>query len=315
MLAYSGRAAFVTQAVDMNRVARELVESWTRNDPRAKPTELELGERVPLADADPIQVVQILLNLLGNAAEAGAEQIVVRTGRVTLGARDLERCVAVDGVEPGDYVFIEAEDDGEGMDPETAERIFEPFFTTKRLGHGLGLAAALGMMRVHGGTIEFDTARGRGTRLRFLFRPSTGVERVAVPYTPKERMMQAPMEAGNILVVEDEPLVRSLLGNFLRKAGHRMDAIGDCADLERRLDVMQLHTFNAAMVDLTLPDGDGIDVVRQLRQKRSDLPVVVMSGYDGSQALARLGQTERVEFLSKPFTKRQLLDTLDHVCT
>lgn len=125
--------------------------------------------------------------------------------------------------------------------------------------------------------------------------------------------MPAPMEAGNILVVEDEPLVRSLLGNFLKKAGHSMDAIGDCADLERRLDVMQLHTFNAAMVDLTLPDGDGIDVVRQLRQKRADLPVVVMSGYDGTQALARLGNTDRVEFLSKPFTKRQLLETLDQV--
>ena len=328
MLAYAGRATFATNAVDMDELVRSVAEAWPVGNPRAVRIERDFDPTIPLASAEPLRVTQIVLNLLDNAVEAGATAVALRTGTTELDAQALRHCVIQDGVQHGPHVFIEVEDDGCGMDDVTANRIFEPFFTTKRVGHGLGLSAALGTMRMHRGSIELDTRPGCGTRIRFLFPVSDGVERIAVPSTPREKEESA-MDAArstrepgtgdrtgvaaDILVVEDEPLVRSLLGTILKKAGHRMDAIDDCAHFAQRLDVIDLAEFSAAMVDLTLPDGDGIDVVRQLRQKRSDLPVVVMSGYDGSQALARLGNADRVEFLSKPFTRRQLLDCLDTV--
>ena len=130
----------------------------------------ELRSRLDIIHADASQLSQVLLNLVTNAAEAvgdGEGRITVRTGAEQ--GRAAPRATNRTGdLAPGPHVFFEVEDTGCGIDDATASRIFEPFFTTKFTGRGLGLAAALGIVRGHGGTIEIDSKPGRGSRFRVL---------------------------------------------------------------------------------------------------------------------------------------------------
>ena len=140
----------------------------------------DLADDLPSVEADIAQLSQVVMNLITNAAEAvreGAGRITLRTGIVE--AEKVDRRYVVGDFEPtaGSYVFFEVVDDGCGMDVETQSKIFDPFFTTKFTGRGLGLAAALGIVRSHDGFIEIDSEVGRGTRFRVLF---PAVERAAV---------------------------------------------------------------------------------------------------------------------------------------
>ncbi len=131
----------------------------------------DLPGNLPRVRADPLQLRQLLVHLVVNAAEALGESggtISVNTGQVDADARYLAGCRAEPDIEPGPFVALEVADTGPPLDDATRARIFDPFFTTKLAGRGLGLAAVLGIVRRHAGAIRVDSARGRGTRFTVL---------------------------------------------------------------------------------------------------------------------------------------------------
>lgn len=306
MLTYSGRGSIEPRAVDLNRITSEY-----RNSRSIAPIEATIEvvttEPLPAARADPVQVVQILRNLISNAADAGAERIVLRTGVVELDAAALAPLIGTDAAEPGRFVYLETEDDGSGMDSETARLVFDPFFTTKRLGQGLGLAAALGTMRMHGGAIELETAQGAGARFRFLFP-------VAAEATPAPRDGAPGMESDparrRALVVDDEPLVLDLISRTLESAGRVVEGVATRSDFERGLVTLAADDLELAVIDLTLPDGSGVEIARVLRERAPGLPIVLVSGFDEHGGLAEMLLEPGIEFLLKPFGPRQLLEAI-----
>ena len=171
MLAYSGRGGFAVRPVDLNEVVRSACAAFTERIPAHVDVRLELAAAALRVAADETQIAQLVLNLMINASEAlGGDggDVLLTTCAVEAGPSDFERAYTAPDLPAGSYMELVVADTGEGISPDTSERIFEPFFSTRLTGRGLGLPAALGIVRGHGGAIGIDSTPGQGTRVRVL---------------------------------------------------------------------------------------------------------------------------------------------------
>ena len=165
MLAYSGKGRYVIEALDLSRQVSAISGLLRSSMAKNVRLHMSLGQSLPPIHADASQVQQVIMNLVVNGAEAvgqenGWVEISTETRRVEAG--ELDRSVAHPPPPPGDYVVLTVRDNGCGMNEETKARVFEPFFTTKFAGRGLGLSAALGIMRSHHGALALTTRKGAG---------------------------------------------------------------------------------------------------------------------------------------------------------
>ena len=220
LLAYAGRGRFDVRPLDVSAEARAietLLQVSVRGTGRLS---LDLDEQLPAIEADPVQIHQILMNLVTNAAESDAAEVPIRvsTRAVELRTEDLHELVPGSEAQPGPYVALEVADAGGGMDAPTRQRVFEPFFTTKATGRGLGLAATLGIVHGHGGGISIDSKAASGTTFRVFF----PVSDKQVRSIPNERLTDSSGQ-GVVLVVDDDEYV--LQGVFFALEGFGYSAI------------------------------------------------------------------------------------------
>ncbi len=298
LLAYSGKGRFVIQPVDVSELIRETVALIKASVPKNVELRLDLRETAPI-DADPSQIQQLIMNLVIN----GAEAIGDRTGVVSVRTcvRDLE---TLDGQPSGRHVEIVVEDNGTGMDEVTRARMFDPFFTTKFTGRGLGLAAVQGIVRGHKGAIHVDSGPGKGTRFSVLFPVSPGN---AVKL--EQALPEARLSSGSVLVVDDEPLVRSSARMALERYGY-----GVLAAENGRRGVELFEQFApeiaAVVLDLTMPVMGGEEALRRLRAIRTDVRVILSSGYNEAEAVSRFQGLDLTGFLQKPYTAARLVEAV-----
>ncbi|MBA3452922.1 MAG: PAS domain S-box protein, partial [Deltaproteobacteria bacterium] len=223
LLAYAGRGGVSSARVAPGPLVDELLRISASQIPAAITVRVEIPHGLEIL-GDAGQVRQVMLNLLGNARDA----IGSRVGAITVSAQILEH----DGdphpddvVTPtaGTYAAIEVGDDGPGMDRETRRHIFEPFFTTKATGHGLGLAAVLGIVQAHGGGMRLTTAPDLGSRFRVLWPAATVAEPTGVQTSAVRR----------VLVIDDEDLVRDVVARMIEDLGYAaLTASGGAAALD-----------------------------------------------------------------------------------
>jgi PAS domain S-box-containing protein len=245
---------------------------------------------------DPNQLEQIIMNLVVNACDAMADggRLTVRTLR-----KNLTEDSADHPISPGSYVGLEIEDSGTGMNAETLKHIFEPFFTTKAVEKrtGLGLAIVYGIVKQNDGYVWAESTPGSGTRFQVFF-PMSTPEGNDVREAPQA---QAPARgAGTILVVEDEPAVRSLVARILVDSGYTViEADGGAAALEAhgRFD----GSVDMLITDVVMPP----QLAEQLKRRSPELPILFMSGHVG-ETVERQGLLDDANLLAKPFTSEQL---------
>jgi len=258
-------------------------------------------------DVDPTQIRQVILNLLTNARDAGASQITISVGT--------DRQFKISGDDPAlgnaGCHWLEVADNGAGMDESEIGRIFEPFYTTRETGTGLGLAASLGIMRAHLGALNVESTYGEGSRFRILL-PCSSKEPEVVPSEPPGQLVSVP-ERTKVLLIEDEPLVARLTTEMLKQSGRQVEWLDSLAAFYRDLPSINLNEVEFALIDVTLGDGSGLDAVEATRERRSGLPVILMSGYDARNVLAGERLDDSVEFLSKPFSRAALQTSIDKV--
>jgi CheY-like chemotaxis protein len=267
----------------------------------------ELAEGLPPISGDETQLRQVLLNLVTNAAEAsgGRGELRIATRLEHADHALLARTVGAPHLEPGEYVTLVVSDQGPGMDEATCRRVFDPFFTTKFAGRGLGLAVVLGIVRAHGGAIALDSGPS-GTTFRILFPRAAGE---AAPLRAPGAA-SAPRGGGaTVLVADDDEAVLEYAGDALELAGFRVRA---AAGGRAALSCLEegAEDLDAAVVDLTMPEIDGREVLAAIRRLRVDLPVVVMSGFSPEVAGEQLDTLAPSAFLRKPFSPEQLLEAL-----
>ena len=182
LLAYAGRGQFQVLARDLTAEVREiqdLLESAVR---RKASLDFQLADGLPAILADPIQIQQVLMNFVVNAAESadGAVDVRIETKAIEINENDIRELVPGSPLKPGHGVALDVTDNGSGMDAETLQRIFDPFFTTKSAGRGLGLAASLGIVHRHQGGIRVKSQPGGGTNSRIVFPASDQIVRPSV---------------------------------------------------------------------------------------------------------------------------------------
>jgi PAS domain S-box-containing protein len=295
LLAYAGKGRVCREHLDLCELVRELMPLVRPSIPAGVQLLLDLAPTPIKADAG--QIHQLVMNLIINAAEA-----ISNTGTVVLttGIEEVSSGVA-HRLAPGKYACLRVCDTGAGMDEGTLGRIFEPFFSTKFSGRGLGLAAALGIVHAHHGSITVESAPGKGTTFR-VWLPASDVVPAAVqrPVAPADLS-----GSGVILVVDDEDLV-------LRMAQASLEAYGYTAllasDGRSALDVVAVSgdRIRAVVLDLTMPGMTSEETIKHLRAMQPTIPVMITSGYSGSEILQRFETTGINGFLQKPYTAEQI---------
>ena len=311
MLTYAGRAEPKRVALDVSGLLDQMLDLLRASAGSGCILRTELAEGLPAISGDETQLRQVLLNLVTNAAEAGGGRGELRIAtRLEHADRALlARTVGAPHLEPGSYVTLVVADRGCGMDEATCRRVFDPFFSTKFAGRGLGLAVVLGIVRAHGGAIALESRRGEGTTFRILLPPAAG-EAVTRGGPPPP----SPAHGGGatVLVVDDDEAVLEYAADSLEQAGYRVrTAAGGRAALACLADGAE--EIDAAVVDLTMPEVDGREVVAAIRRLRGELPVVVTSGFGAEVAAERVGDLGTAAFLRKPFSPDQLLRELSGV--
>ncbi|AOS44905.1 Blue-light-activated protein [Lacunisphaera limnophila] len=309
MLAYAGRAAFVTAPVNLAALVTDTAALLEATVGRRVRLELLTDTTVPAVLGDATQLRQIVMNLVINAADAMADRtdghVIVRTFTRDLSAEFFQQAVQSPTLPAGRYVGIEVSDNGSGMPPAVMDRIFEPFFTTKFSGRGLGLAAVRGIVQSHNGALFVESAPDRGTVFR-LFLPATNA--VATGSAPPFIPGTSPLH-GTVLVVDDEDPVRQVARDALTLLGL---TVHEAADGPAALALVQAapDTIDLVLLDLTMPGLAGDEVLRRLRQIRPDLKVIIMSGYSEGETMQRCAASGVSGYLPKPFAIAELGEKL-----
>ena len=262
--------------------------------PPAIELHMQLQAGLPPVLADATQVEQALLNLCTNAVHAiGTERgsIHVEAATVQPDQRLTERL----GLAPIDYVALTVRDTGPGMDAATLERIFEPFFTTKPVGQGtgLGLAVVHGVMRTHEGGVDVQSAPGQGSRFTLYFPVATGATAGAQPSPaaqavplaaatsapePAEPSGGAPGKKHHVMYVDDDQALVFLVQRLLRRRGYEVSGYTDPHEATAALRAAP-QAYDLLVTDYNMPGFCGVDLVREARLIRPDLPVALASGY------------------------------------
>jgi signal transduction histidine kinase/CheY-like chemotaxis protein len=307
LLAYAGKGRFVIQPVDVCKLVSE-VSSLIRASISKKITlVVDVPDEAILVEADRAQLQQLVMNLVINGGEAIGDQPGTLTVRIRTESfverRERPRTEGFP-ITTGDYVRIDVTDTGAGMDAETRNRIFEPFFTTKFLGRGLGLSAALGIVRGHRGAISVKSQPGQGTAFTILL-PVPRETRRPERSSGHIRVEQDFQGAGTILIVDDEEAVRTLAASVLEDAGYTAELARDGAEAVEKLRQLG-DQVRLILLDLTMPILGGAEAATELRRLAPDIPIVAMSGYGDIEVMQRFSEAGVNDFLPKPFTPDQL---------
>ncbi|MBN8217604.1 MAG: response regulator [Spirochaetes bacterium] len=302
MLAYSGKGRFIKQWVDLSALVEENAHLLHASLSKRVGLTLELSTGLPGILIDPGQVQQVVMNLITNASEAIGD----RDGRVTLATRlvhcdsdELQGSRLEEKPDPGDFIALEVRDTGVGMDDETVRRVFDPFFSTKFTGRGLGMSAVLGILRGHQGAIFIESGLDRGTTVRVLFPVLAASGSPAEP--PSAEPERAPGRPGaTILVIDDEEPVRLLCRSMLEHSGYR---VLTAADGREGVDLLRAGSsrVDGVLLDLTMPQMDGVRAFAELRRIRPEVKILVTSGYSEQEVVRQFQGRGHEAFLQKPF--------------
>ena len=316
LLAFSRRQLVQPAVVDLNASVHGMRPLLERLLGEHVQLTLGLGPLAGAVHIDPGQLEQVLLNLAINGRDAMTDggRLLVETAQVELDARYAS---ARRDVTPGRYAVLAVSDEGAGLSDDARAHLFEPFFTTKPRGEGtgLGLATVYGIVRQAGGHIDVFSQAEFGTTFR-VYLPSVEAESgaddgEAVPDAPDARVPDpGPRLDGEVVVAEDDPAVRRVIVETLRRAGLRVRAAVDGAEALELLETAGVP--DVLVTDVRMPRLSGPDLARAARQRWPALPVLFLSGHTGDDTPDAV-RAAGGRLLGKPFTAEALVDAVAQV--
>ena len=311
LLLFSRRQPMEMTPLNLNETVEDMMKMVRRliGEDIAVTTSME--EDLWTIKADPVNIEQVIMNLVVNARDAMPEggEIVLRTENVHL---DEDDCKAIIDARPGNFVCLSIADTGIGMDKETIERIFEPFFSTKGPGKGtgLGLSVVYGIIKQHEGWINVYSEPGQGATFR-IYLPAVSVK----PDTVDEQRVSLAEFQGRgerILLVEDDGAIRELSARILRENGY---VPFSAANAEEALEIFERENRDFALVfsDIVLPDKGGLQLVDELLSHKPDLRVLLSSGYSNEKSQWQAVRESGFRFLQKPYDLPDFLRAIREV--
>jgi two-component system cell cycle sensor histidine kinase/response regulator CckA len=311
LLAFSRRQ--ITQPVQLNLgvIVTDLTKMLKRLIGEDIELDVRLSSEPTWIKADPVQIEQILMNLCVNSRDAmpNGGRLVLMSSRKTV---ENERSVGKNILKPGNYVIFEVTDTGVGMSEETLSHIFEPFFTTKEIGKGtgLGLATVFGVVEECGGVIEVQSEMGRGTSMYVYFPES--VTGNVVPQGPRNGMSSR-SRGESVLLVEDDNVVRKLVGHMLVELGYAVTACSNALEAIDHLARSKSNPMDVLLTDVIMPKMSGIELAERTLEFSPQTHIVLMSGYAQKKVTDEFLKKHNVGFIPKPFDRDVLGQKLREV--
>lgn len=302
LLAFSRQQMLKVQLIDVSPTIQAACKMLARLIGEDVALVTDFDPRTGTVEMDPVQIEQVLMNLIVNARDAMPRggRITVKTAAIVVLPDEPMRPL---NCPPGDYVRLSVSDTGSGMTPEVQARLFEPFFTTKPMGKGtgLGLATVHGIVGQAKGFITLHSEIDRGTTFHVHI-----PRKEAAPSDKSGVFRRLPVRGGEvILIVEDEPSVRTLTATILNQHGYQVwtaesgsAALAMCAQRESPPALL--------LTDVVMPEMSGRDLVQQMVARYPRLKVVFLSGYTSDAILRHGVEQERVAFMQKPYTPDKL---------
>jgi len=314
ILAYSRRQPTTRKVISLAPIVDEAVRLLRATLPARVLLDVNCKADAPPVLADATQIEQILINLATNAAQAIGDtpgRIDIRLASVLPDKALLKKVPALQAMQhrhPGRVVRLSVHDTGCGMDAATMQRIFEPFFTTKPVGEGtgLGLSVVHGIMRVHEGEIRVDSEPGKGTTFE-LYLPASqapGTAAIQEPTPPATTILSQ-----HVLYIDDDESLVFLVKRLLEKRGYRVSGY---LQQQQALDALRTdpESYDLVLTDYNMPGMSGLDVAREVRTIRPDLPVAIASGFITEELNALAEGVGVRALISKPNAVVDLCDVI-----
>lgn len=317
LLDFSRRTPLLTTPQPLEPIVRDAASLLGRVVPASVHITVQSrSQRLVRSDAGRIE--QALLNLAVNARDAmpdgGTLSITLDDvdidGRETTDHRVADSVASVVGsVPPGSWVRLSVADTGHGMTAEVRRRVFEPFFTTKPAGQGtgLGLSMVYGTVQHHGGHVQIDSIQGEGTTITMWFPVAPQLDTHSASLV---RPIASAARPSRVLVAEDQDDVRALVERVLTRAGYRVTPAQDGAQALQQIEEMG-DALELLITDYDMPHARGDAVARAARDRRNDLPVLLISGFTSEGWPSDLVQTPHTVVLEKPFSAQVLLEAIE----
>ena len=309
ILAFSRQSKQEKKPVKIDQILEESIYLLRSSIPTTIDIRLNISSQVGTVNADPTQINQIILNLCTNAAYAMREKggmLEVDLENIELNEESASR---YHGLTPGKYVQITVRDTGNGIDPKVMDQIFDPYFTTKGVGEGsgMGLAVVHGIVKNHGGDISVHSEMGKGTAFLILL-PSiiAGVE------TPLEESSQLAMGNERILLVDDESALIETFQPMLERLGYQVTSKTSSMDALEAFRAKP-DDFDIVITDMTMPQMTGADLAKGLMRIRSDIPIILCTGYSEMIDKDKAKEMGISAFVMKPMVISKIAKTIREV--
>ena len=291
LLGFARQGKYDVKPLNLARVVERTSEVYGRSR-RDLIITLELPSNLRAVVMDHTQLEEVLANLMVNAGQA-----MPNGGRLLIKAEEVELTASEVGPDaaPGPYVKLLISDTGTGMDAVTQARIFEPFFTTKGQGHGLGLASVYGIIKSHGALIRVQSELGHGATF-LLYLPVSA----QLPAELSPRPTELQRGQGTVMIVDDEPGVLRVCGRMVEKMGYEvLSASGG----RQAVDLLRQHgpRISLVILDMLMPDMNGAETFKALRELAPGLKVLLSSGYSVEGDVRELLAQGCSGLLQKPF--------------
>ena len=305
LLAFSRRQVLQPTLIDLNEIVEgvsPMLKSLIGRDIELR-TELSPGRAAVVAD--PVQMEQVLVNLVVNARDAmpNGGRVVLSTARAEI---DADVAQQAPGARPGPYVAVTVKDIGKGMSAETMARIFEPFFTTKEPGRGtgLGLSTVYGIVEQSGGFMTVESEPGHGATFR-VYLPSAAI--AGADAGAPAPLPDAAALASTILLVDDDVAVREIVRDILIEEGF---AVLEAANGEEAMRVIERDdgTIRLLLTDVVMPRMNGLQLAKNVGQRRPEMPILYMSGHVDPAGLGQGSLPVGAALISKPFSQELLVE-------
>ncbi len=308
LLAFARGGKYSIKVINLNNIVDEVSAILVRTLGKNITLSIELDPDLRCVEADPSQMSQVLLNLCVNARDAMPDggRLFISTFNVFLEEQTMP---AGYSIKPGHYVGVRVTDTGIGMDEDTLQHIFEPFFSTKERGKGtgLGLSMVYGIVKNHSGYVDVKSKPGDGTTFT-VYLPASNTEKTKCSY---KKWSGGEVVGGNenILIIDDEQMVRELARKILESKGYNVlvatggeEGISIFKDRHEEIDLV--------LLDMIMPKKDGAEVFREIKLIDPDVKVVLVSGYSLDERAQEILNSGALAFIRKPYHPDELLEKI-----
>jgi len=310
ILAFSHQQDQERMPVDIGIITKEALRLLRSSIPSTVSIVTDIPSTPNTVIADPTQIHQILMNLCSNASHAMRDRGgVLKIGLERVDYDSVMTLSAKVNLKPGAYARLTVSDTGPGIDPAIIDRIFDPFFTTKKIGEGtgLGLSVVYGIVESHGGTITVYSELGIGT-----------VFKVYLPLideiVPGKSVVEEQIPTGNerILFVDDEEVLVTIGQDMLQTLGY--DVVAKTSSHEA-LDafISDPSRYDLVITDMTMPNMNGVELSREIRRVRPDIPIIICTGFSELIDEEEAGRLGIQILLTKPLFLKDLARVLREI--